>query len=53
VVPDSGLLKQGVSKEERTRTVTVGGQEKTYTAGYTFMEYAPWIAKHIPKHLLE
>ena len=53
VVPDSGLLKQSASAEDRMRTVKVGGENKTYKAGYTFQEYAPWIAKHIPKPLLE
>jgi serine carboxypeptidase-like clade 2 len=53
VVPDSGLLKQSAKPEDRIRSVEVGGEIKTYKAGYTFQEYAPWIAKHIPKHLLE
>jgi hypothetical protein len=54
VVPDSGiLLKQSAKVEDRMRSVEVGGEIKTYKAGYTFQEYAPWIAKHIPKHLLE
>ena len=53
VVPDSGILKQSASEESRLRTVQVGDYNKTYKAGYTFAEYAPWIAKHIPKKLLE
>jgi Serine carboxypeptidase len=53
VVPDSGLLKQSASDEDRMRTVEVGGENKTYKAGYTFQEYAPWISKHIPKQLLK
>jgi hypothetical protein len=52
VVPDSGLLKQSASKAERTRTVKVGDEIKTYTAGYTYEEYAPWIAKGVPKRVL-
>ena len=47
------LLKQSASVEERTRTVQVGDEIKTYKAGYTFKEYAPWAIKHIPKKLLE
>jgi len=35
------------------RTVQVGDELKTYKAGFTFQEYAPWISKHIPKRLLE
>jgi hypothetical protein len=54
VVPDdSFLLKQSASVEDRTRTVQVGDEVKTYKAGYTFKEYAPWAVKHIPKKLLE
>lgn len=54
-VPDGGLklLKQSSSDEDRLRTVEVGGENRTYRAGYTFKEYAPWISKHIPKRLLE
>ncbi len=55
VVPDGGLkvLKQSSSEDDRQRTVEIGGENRTYVAGYTFQEYAPWISKHIPKRLLE
>ena len=46
-------LKQSASDEERIRSVLVGDEIKTYKAGYTFEEYAPWIAKQIPKHVLK
>lgn len=48
VVPGGGLLKQSASEEDRLRTVLVGNETKTYKAGYTFLEYAPWIKKSIP-----
>jgi hypothetical protein len=54
VVPgDNFLLKQSSSEEERTRTVQVGDELKTYKRGYTFKEYAPWAMKKIPEHLLQ
>jgi|LauGreDrversion4_2_1035121.scaffolds.fasta_scaffold330070_2 hypothetical protein len=51
-VPDGGLLKQSSSMEDRIRTVQIGEETKTYKAGYTFHEYAPWMTKHIPKRIL-
>ena len=55
VVPDddSVLLKQSASPKERERQIQVGDEIKTYKAGYTFKEYAPWAAKHLPSKLLE
>ncbi len=53
VVPDDGLLKMNAGSEDRTRKVMIDGHEKTYKAGYTFLEYAPWLSKIIPRHVLE
>jgi len=39
--------------EDRNRKVMIDGHEKTYKAGYTFLEYAPWLSKIIPRHVLE
>ena len=51
MVPDDGVLK--MNSGDRMRKVMIDGEEKSYKAGYTFLEYAPWLSKVIPKHILE